>query len=150
MADRVSATITLGGTLPSALWAILSAAIAAEALAAEWDGEPFEDAHRIEDEPLRLFAHEVADGTFKQLEPLCQEHRVPFVRSSYGYSGQWGPEKIIFTGEGDPVVYPTSEDGRAYVDREMIEALGSLEAVIDHLAGAEFEVPPLVVIAEAA
>ncbi|RUN74882.1 hypothetical protein EJC47_19335, partial [Sphingomonas sp. TF3] len=145
MVDRVSASITIGGTISLSLWQTLSAAIAAEVLSTDWDGEPFTDADLVEGQPLRLYAHEVANGTFKELEPICQAHGVAFVRSSYGFTGQWGPEKVVFTGTGDPVIYPCSEDGTAYVDRAKIEALGSLAAVNAYLDEAEFPVPPIVV-----
>ena len=103
MVDRVSASITIGGIISVSLWQTLSAAIAAEALSTDWDGEPFNDSDIPEGQPLRLYAHEVANGTFKELEPICQAHGVPFVRSSYGFTGQWGPEKVVFTGTGDPI-----------------------------------------------
>jgi len=145
MVDRVSASITIGGTVSLSLWKSLAAAIAAEALSTDWDGEPFNDSDLTEGQPLRLFAHEVANGTFKELEPICEAHGVPFVRSSYGFTGQWGPEKVVFTGTGDPVIYPCSEDGTAYVDRAKIEALGSLAAVNAYLDEADFGVPPIVI-----
>src|SRR3546814_16565745 len=41
MADRVSASITIGGTLPATALAGLAATIQLERLSTEWDGEPF-------------------------------------------------------------------------------------------------------------
>lgn len=145
MVDRVSASITIGGTISFSLWQALSAAIASEAPSADLDGEPFTGGGLIEGQPLCLYAHEVANGTFKELEPICQAHGLPFVRSSYGSTGQWGPEKVVFTGTGDPTIFPCSEDGTAYVDRAKVAALGSLAAVNAYLGEADFPVPPIVI-----
>ena len=41
MADRVSASITIGGALPSALLADFIALIEQQRLSTEWDGEAF-------------------------------------------------------------------------------------------------------------
>jgi hypothetical protein len=60
MADRVSASIILGGTLTAADYAKLAEVIADEGLSIEWDGERFEPEHRTVGEPLSLYAHEVA------------------------------------------------------------------------------------------
>ena len=46
MADRVSASITIGGALSAADYAALAALIAGEGLSIEWDGPRFEPAHR--------------------------------------------------------------------------------------------------------
>lgn len=41
MADRVSASIVLGGTIDNAAFAQLAELIDQEGLSTEWDGEPF-------------------------------------------------------------------------------------------------------------
>ncbi len=46
MADRVSASIELGGVLSALNYQELCEVIAGEGLATEWDGEPFEPNHR--------------------------------------------------------------------------------------------------------
>src|SRR5436305_76363 len=79
MADRVSASIIVGGTLNAAEFDELVDIIASERLAIEWDGEPFEAHHHVAGEPLSLFAHEVAGGSFDDLESWCLSHRLPFV-----------------------------------------------------------------------
>ncbi|GGN55587.1 hypothetical protein B2G71_19660 [Novosphingobium sp. PC22D] len=150
MVDRVSAWITLGGSINPAVWANLKTAIADEGLSTDWGGEPFDEAERIDGQALELCAEEVAYGRFTKLEELCHRHGVPFVRSCNGYDSQWGAERVVFTGTGEPVTFPIGNDGNPYVDRTKIAELGSLEAVETYLDAADFAVPPLVVTAEEA
>lgn len=82
MADRVSASITIGGTLQRSLLPDLAALVQAEGLSIEWDGEPFILAMFREGVPLELMAHEVAWGRFEHLETWCVEHGLPFARWS--------------------------------------------------------------------
>jgi hypothetical protein len=145
MADRVSASIMIGGALYASAFAELAELIAAERLAVEWDGDPFEREHRIDGEPLRLFAHEVAGGRFEEIEDWCIMHRVPFVRWCGGYSGQWGPERVVAIGDGKAVSYAVTEDDEVVISRSIITALGSLDAIFAHFDAAEFVVPALVV-----
>lgn len=145
MADRVSACITLGGTVPASTYAELADVIASEGLSTEWDGEPFEPHQRTTGEPLRLFAHEVAWGRFEELEAWCVEHRLPFARWSGAYGGQWGAERVVFTGEGEPVSYAADEDDCIMIDRDTAQRLGSMAAILAHFDAADAAVPPLVV-----
>lgn len=145
MAARVSATITLGGTLSAAAFDTLADVIAGERLSVEWDGEPFEPHHREPDAPLRLFAHEVAGGQFDELETWCIANNLPFARWSGGYAGQWGPERVVFTGADAPRSFAVTEDDVVMIDLGTIERLGSIEAVRAHFAAADSAIPPLVV-----
>ncbi|MFA4952337.1 hypothetical protein [Brevundimonas sp.] len=145
MADRVSASIVLGGTLTAPEYAELAEIIAEEGLSIEWDGEPFEPTHRTVGQPLSLYAHEVAWGQFEVLEVFCVERKWPFVRWSGAYPGQWGPERAVFTGEGQPASYAADEEDHILVDRGTIERLGLIEAILDHFDAADFTVPPLVI-----
>lgn len=145
MADRVSASIIVGGTLNAAEFDELVDIVASERLAIEWDGEPFEAHHHVAGEPLSLFAHEVAGGSFDDLESWCLSHRLPFVRWCGGYSGQWGPERVVSTGDERITSYAVTEDDEVVISRSKIEMLGSFEAVLAHFDTAEFTVPPLVV-----
>jgi hypothetical protein len=145
MADRVSASITLGGTISAALYADLVEHIAYEGLSTEWDGEPFAAEHFTPGEPLRLYAHEVPWGRFEQLETWCIANAIPFSRWAGGYPGEWTAERVVFTGEGEPRSYTADEDDRIYVDRFTVEQCGSIAAVLAHFDAADAEVPPLVV-----
>ena len=143
MADRVSASITIGGTLSQSLLPDLSALVEAEGLSTEWDGEPFTLAMFREGAPLELMAHEVAWGRFERLESWCVEHGLPFARWSGGYSGQWGAERTVFTGAGEARSYAADEDDYLLIGRCTAERLGSYEAILAHFAAGDFAVPPL-------
>lgn len=145
MANRVSASITLGGTLSSLAYEALTALIAAEALSTEWDGEPFEADHHVPGTALSLFAHEVANGRFEALEAWCAEHGIAFARWSGAYPSQWGAERVVFTGAGEPVSYPVDEDDYVVIGRAALEHLASFDAVLAYFDAADFVVPPLVV-----
>lgn len=145
MADRVSASITLGGTVNPSSDAELATIIADEGLSIEWDGEPFDPSHRIEGEPLRLFAHEVACGRFETLETWCVANGVPFTRWSGGYGSEWSPERVVFPGAGEPQSYQADENDRIVVDRNDVTRLGSIAALIEYFDAADLAVPPLAV-----
>jgi len=145
MADRVSASITIGGTLPVALLPDLLAAIEREGLSTEWDGEPFTPDQLPEGEPLSLMAHEVAWGHFRELEAFCVKHGLPYARWSGAYGGQWGAERLVFTGSGEAQSYAADEDDYILMGRCTAERLGSFPAIIAHFNAADFVIPPLVI-----
>ena len=141
MVDRVAATITLGGTLPSALLEIFVGLIENEALAPEWDGEPFTIADLPADGPLMLMASEVAWGEFRELESFCVEHRLSFARWHQSNCGTWGAERAVFTGEGEVRTYASTDDDVVVIDRETIVRLGSADAIVAYFDNAD-AVPP--------
>lgn len=143
MADRVSASIELGGTLTSPDYLELSQIIADEGLSVEWDGEDFEPDHRAVGESLKLYAHEVAWGRLDTLESWCVEKGLAFTRWSGAHAGQFGAERVVFTGEGAPLSYAADEEDNIVIDRATAINLGSLEAIIAYFAAADTPVPPL-------
>lgn len=145
MADRVSATITLGGDITAARFAELVELIQAEALSIDWNEETFDASQVVPGEPLHLCAHEVAWGTFNDLETWCREHQVPYVRWSGGYGCEWGAERVVFTGDGEPASYDADESDRIFVDRATVERLGSVEAILARFDAADFALPPFAV-----
>ena len=145
MADRVSASILLGGTLAAAAFAKLATLIEDEGLSTEWDGEPFQPDHLTPGQPLSLCAHEVAWGRFEALESWCVANAVPFARWSGGNGCEWGAERVVFSGDGKPTPFATDEGNRVLIDREAVERLGSIEAIRAHFDAADFAVPPLAV-----
>lgn len=145
MADRVSASIVVGGSLSTSAFADLVTIIGNEGLSIEWDGEAFEPHHRTIGQPLSLYAHEVSWGYFNELENWCAEHHVPFARWCGGYGGAWGPQRVVHTGDGTLASYAVTEDDEVVIAREMLEKLGSYEAVLAHFAAADFAVPQLIV-----
>lgn len=150
MADRVSASITFGGAIPITLVPDLVAVVAGEGLATEWDGPGFTEEDLPTDAALSLMAHEVAWGRFDNLEAFCQANALPFARWSGAYFGGWGAERVVFTGTGEAVSYIADEEDRILVDHDTVDRLGSLEAMRDHFANADFRVPSLRVVPEVA
>ena len=149
MADRISASIALGGVVTAAQLDELTQLVNDEGLSTEWDGEPFQPSQLTPGEPLQLYAHEVAWGMFEELEAWCREHHVPYVRWSGAYGSEWGAERVVFEGAGDPRSYDADENDRIFVDRSTVERLGSVEAILAHFDAADFIVPPLGIDADA-
>ena len=145
MADRVSASIVIGGPLTASDYAELTEIVADEGLLIEWDGERFESGHRTVGEPLSLYAHEVAWGRFEELEAWCVEKKLTFSRWSGGYGGEWTAERVVFTGDGDPTSYTADEDDRIMVDRSTVEKLGSVENILAYFDAADVVIPPLAI-----
>ena len=150
MADRVFASIRIGGVLTASDFADLSRLIADEDLAFEEADEPFAPDHRVVGEPLRLYAHDVAWGRITELEAWCVAKRLPVARWSGSCVAQWSAERVVFTGADDPCSYMTDEDDRVVIDRATVMRLGSVDAIIAHFEAADVEVPPLVVEGEEA
>ncbi|MBB6125404.1 hypothetical protein [Sphingobium subterraneum] len=148
MADRVSASITIGGTLSATLLPDLLAAIENEGLSTQWDGEPFAADQLVPNEPLALMAHEVAWGHFSELEVFCIEQGLPFARWSGAYHGQWGAQRVVFSGNGEPLSFAADEDDTILIDRSTAERLDSIEAIFAHFDAADFAIPALVIVAQ--
>lgn len=145
MANRVPASILIGGQITPDIFSALVEKIQFEGLAIQWGGEIFDASHHIVGEPLALFEEECAWGRFDDLEPFCIEHGLPFIRWAGGYPGEWSPERLIFRGSGEPDSYMVDESDRVVIDRHMVVELGSVEAALGYFEAAEFEIPPLLV-----
>lgn len=145
MADRVSASITIGGALPSVLLPDFITFIEQQRLSTEWDGEPFTASDLAGNAALDLMAHEVAWGRFEELEAFCVKNALSFSRWSGAYPGQWGAERVVFTGSGEPRSYAADEDDYILIGRCTAERLGGFAAIIAHFDAADFDVPPLVI-----
>lgn len=145
MADRVPASIRIGGTVSAAVYAELLHLIAFEGLSAEWGGAPFDPAARVAGEPLALFDESCAWGKIDNLEAFCIEKALPFLRWSGSYPGEWSPERLVFRGSGTVDSYMVDESDRVLLDRRLLNDSGSFEAALAYFDAAEFEVPPLVV-----
>lgn len=148
MADRVSANITIGGSVSPEQLAALAVHIAAEDLRVEWGGEAF-DPGRIEpDQPLRLFADEVAWGSFETLEQYCCDQQIAYQRWSGACSGSFGAERIVYDGKNGPLNFAVDDDDRLVLHVQTIERLGSMRAIRRYVAEAEFDIPAFVVRAD--
>lgn len=145
MSDRSSATITLGGALDRDTYLEMAELIALESLSTDWDGPWFTPQELVQGQALRLMAHAVTGGQFDELEAWCVARGVPFARWSGGYPGSWGAERVVFTGQGEPISFTADEDDRILVNQATVEALGTMARLRDHFATAAFVVPPLTV-----
>ncbi len=143
MADRASASIIIGGALPSHLVEALLDTVACEGGFDGWDETPIDAATLQRDEPLEVCGHDKAGGVFDDLEGFCVEHRLAFVRTSGSCPGAWGAERVVFEGAGEPRHYPLDEDDQVVIHRTTLEALGSLEAARAWFTAAEFAPPAL-------
>lgn len=145
MADRVSASIILGGVVTAADFAILASLIADEGLSTDWDGPWFTPEAFEPDRPLKLKARDVAGGQFDELEAWCVAKGLAFVRWSDGYPGGWDAERVVFRGEGEPQSYLVSDGDDVLIDRATVLALGDLDAILAYFEAAAFDVPALMV-----
>ena len=145
MVDRVAASIQIGGSLSFVDFTHLAKLISEEELSIEWDGPPFDPAERQVGEPLFLYAYEVAWGRFENLEAWCVEKALPFSRWSGARLGQWGGERLVFTGLGSPVQYAADEEDYILMGVDTAKSLGSFDAIIAYFAAADVPTPPLVV-----
>ena len=143
MADRVAASIVIGGALPSSPLDAFVALVECEELTPEWDGEPFTVEDLPVDGPLRLMANEVAWGELSELEDFCLEYRLPFARWRQSSSGSWGASRAVFTGTGAVQTFATTDDDTAMIDRETVARLGSVEAILAFFDTADLIPPPL-------
>ena len=154
MADRCSASITIGGKLAAADLPRLLTAISDEGLSTEFDGPKFELKELVSGEPLLLCAHEVSWGTFTELEAFCRTHKLAYTRWTGMCAGVWGCFRTVYRGaaetrEGEDAVdeYDVSEDDQILIGEQLAHRLGSFRAIADHFVRAAFAVPPLVIVA---
>jgi hypothetical protein len=141
MADRVSASIAIGGRVNPLLLAQLAVHIANYDLRMDWDGEPFDPAYLPIGDTLRLFAHEVPWGIFDGLEQYCCEVRLAYQRWSGSCPGSFGAERIVYDGKTGPLNFSVDEDDHLVLHAQTILQLGSMRAIRRYIAQAEFTVP---------
>lgn len=142
-----SASIVIGGRVSAEDFITLSRLIANEGLCFEEDGEEFSPELRAEGQPLRLFDHQAIGGRFEALETWCESRGLPFTRTCAGYPGCWRAERAVFTGRGPIEDYPADDDGKVVATSETVKAHEHISTLRAWFAAAEFDVPPLVVIA---
>jgi hypothetical protein len=143
MADRVSASIVIGGEVTPAQFEQLCPLIAHNDLRLDWDGEPFAPDQINKGEPLRLCAHETPWGMFDDLEQYCCNEHLPYVRWSGSCPGSFGAERIVFDGKTGPLNYSVDEDDHVVLHEQTIDQLGSIRAIRAYLKPASFVVPAL-------
>ena len=146
MADRVSATIAIGGTVSAAQFARLVELIALYDLRLDWDGEVFTPDQIPTGDALRLCAYDVPWGTFEDLEQYCCNEQIAYQRWSGSCSGSFGAERIVYDGKTGPLNFAVTDDDHVVVYAQAIDQLGSMRAIRRYIAQAEIAIPPLVVL----
>lgn len=148
MADRTSASIKIGGSLSRALIPALIAAIEADGGRADWDGEPIEEVMIVDGEVLEVCACEISNGIFDAVERFCEDHHLPFLRSSGSCAGAFGPERVIFDGSTPPRDFICAEWDEVLLTRHEVQQLGSFEAIEAWFVSADYQVPPITIVAD--
>lgn len=146
MADRVSASITIGGKVTKEQCAELTTMIEAHDLRTEWDGDVFTPDQIVQGKPLALYAHETPWGMFDDLEQYCSDNGIAYIRWSGGCAGSFGPERIVYDGKNGPLNYDVDEDDSVVLHGHTIEQLGSMRAIRAYLKAAEITLPALAVV----
>jgi len=149
MADRVSATIRLGGALARSLLDTLLEIIAEERLSTDWDGGPPSQSDIPEDVPLELMANEVVGGDFDRLQSFCIAHGLAFQRWCGAYPGGWEAERLVYDGISEPRCYTVTDSDLVVICRREAMALGSAAAIEAWFESADIAVPPLTIIEDA-
>jgi hypothetical protein len=152
VADRCSASITIGGTLGAGHLPTLLTLIEREGLTTDYEDGTFDPDDLVSGEPLTLCGLEVSWGSFKELEPFCRAHKLAYSRWNGACAGVWGCGRSVYRGiseprEGGDAVdeYDVSEDDQILMGEQLARKLGTFEAVLAHFAAADFDVPPLVI-----
>jgi hypothetical protein len=145
MADRVSATIAIGGTVSAAQFARLVELIALYDLRVDWDGDVFTPDQLPTGDALRLCAYEVAWGNFEELEQYCCNEQIVYQRWSGACSGSFGAERIVYDGKTGPLNFAVDDDDNVLVDAQAIDQLGSMRAIRRYIAQAEIVIPPFAI-----
>jgi hypothetical protein len=151
MADRCSASITIGGTLGAVHLPTLLTLIEREGLTIDYDDGTFDPGDLVSGEPLTLCAHEVSWGSFKELEPFCRAHQLAYSRWNGACAGVWGCGRSVYRGiaeprdGGDAVDEYDVSEGDILIGEQLARKLGTFDAVLAHFAAADFQVPSLVI-----
>lgn len=148
MADRASASIIIGGTIPEALIPDLLNAIETNDGRSDWGGEPVTRADIEDGATLTVYADDLAGGIFDTLEATCEAHGIAFVRDSASCGGAFGPERVIFTGAGSSHAYDMTECGDIALTHTAFRGMASLDEISAWFAAATFSPPPVHILAD--
>ncbi|MBB3892866.1 hypothetical protein GGQ61_003604 [Phenylobacterium haematophilum] len=145
MADRVDATITIGGPVPADRLEELLDVIESERLGRDWE-ERFQSRDELlaylQDgaEGVTFYGREVSGGEFDELAAYCVEVGLTYVLTYDGYGCEWGPaRRVRRPGDaGDGVTCSLNADDIRFV------GLADVDAILEHLRlFADPHVPPV-------
>lgn len=120
MADRVSATITLG--------------------------PPFDVANQVDGQPLTFVAAEITWGRFDAIEACCPRLGLAYARWSVGCIGSFLLEREVFAGTGEPNGFLVTEHYELVSTYEHIRSAGSVAVITAEAERADAAIPPLVLV----
>ncbi len=156
MADRVSASLKVGGVLPSSALPELIELIQQEGVGPDW-GESFQTegdllAHlRNGASGVTFYAFRVRNGEFEDLQDFCARHGLTYVLSFDGLGGGWAPGRRIRRPQdrGQGLTCTLDGDrGAACLSADQIPALGltTVQEILAHLERFDLsETPPFVI-----
>lgn len=142
MADRVSVTIKIGGSLPSAMLDEFCSIAESYGLTS-LDGALFDPSMITGAEPLELGAHEVAWGRLDDLEAFCMANGLRFARWCDVCPDAWEAERLVFDGAGEPRSYMVTSNDLVVITTAEARSLGSIAAIDAYFASADIDFPPL-------
>ena len=102
MSDRVSASISIGGTVTRDQWAVLLELIAEQDLRTEWDGPAFAAATPRDSAALHLFAHEVPWGVSRHSNNMPVTSASPIVAGQVAFPAASGRKSSCLMGVAVP------------------------------------------------
>ena len=141
MGDRAPVHITIGGARPREHLQTFAAHAADYDLRVEWDGEPFDPAALLPDEPLELYGTELNGGQIPEIDAFCIAHGLPFRRWSGGCLGAYLPEIVLFDGSGPLRDYTASEDEWVLFPPSWIRSFTRLRDLKREIGRAELTIP---------
>lgn len=143
MADRSPAQITIGGQIPLACIPALLRMIALDHALTLYSDEPVDEDHFMIGNVLELSIAQAVGGSAENTEDFCMNHGISFVRNSDGYPGSYDAQRLLFSGNGNPLYYTLSDDGEVVLNPLEFRALGSYEAVEAWFHAAEWTPDPI-------
>lgn len=146
MANCVSAHILIGGRLARSRYPELIEAIKADNPAVDWDGTPFDPDDIPAGKPLALMDHDVANGCFEEIEEICRRHGLHYIRWSGASPGSFPSVRIVYTGNGEPQQFLTTEEDEQVFSIERIRELGSIETIEADYQRARRNPPALLIV----
>ena len=146
MADRVPFSITIGGSLPADRLDELIDIANSAGLSPTWDGGPLTVDHLPVGTPLKLHAHEVANGQIDDIEDFCCNNDLPFVRWSGAAPGSFPAEIVVWVGEGPRRSFTADDDEHVVLTTEEAEKVQSLDDLKEHFETGSYVPPPLEIV----
>jgi hypothetical protein len=146
MANRSSASITIGGSLSRTLLSAFLEAVACDQLCVDYGDRIIEEGDIVSGTPFYGAAASVRGGVFDATEAFCRAHDLRYIRRSDACIGGWDPSVEIYSGAGDASAFNTTSSGAAVITLDDFRRLGRLAAIEAHFAAADFEPGPLVIV----